>query len=121
MNQIALKLPGFNTQTGFTTVNSIGGSGGAFHLTDSSSLGEVLSGTLEVVFYIAGFLLFFWMLWGVFKYLLAEGDKEHLVKARNHLRWALVGFIVVILAFLLSQYAQKIIPQVQVPLTNLTK
>ena len=117
MHKLALTLPGFNTGTGNTTITSPSGFGtGAFALTN---LGTVISGILEIVLFIAAFLLFFWLLWGVFRYLTAEGQKESLLKARNHMRWALVGFVVIILAFVLAQYAFKIIPQQQITPTPL--
>lgn len=75
-----------------------------------ADLGDLASGLLEIAIFIAGFLLALWLTWGVFKYLTAEGNKEELVKARNHMRWALVGFIVVLLAYSASRYVQNIIP-----------
>lgn len=78
--------------------------------TQFTDLGSVVSGFLEIALFVAGFLFALWLTWGVFKYLTAEGNKEDLVKARNHMRWALVGFIVVLLAFSISRYIQNIIP-----------
>lgn len=77
-----------------------------------SSLGYVVTQFLEVVFVLAGFLMFIWFVWGVFRYMLAQGKKDDLGKAKDHMRWAIVGFILFMLAFFLGRFAQNLFPQV---------
>lgn len=115
MMKLALNLPGFNDTAGNTTITPP--SNFNSNLVD---LGTTVSGLLNVVFYVVTFLLFFWFLWGVFEYLFAEGQKEALYKARNRIRWALIGFILVILAFAISKYAGELVPQQNVNVTNVT-
>lgn len=74
------------------------------------SLGSIISEFMIVVMYIAGFLSFIWFAWGVFEYIFAGGGKEGLGKARKRMTWAIVGFIIFVLSFALSQYVQTIFP-----------
>lgn len=86
----------------------------------SASFGTIVSGFLRVVFFIAGFLMLFWLSWAVFQYIFASGDKEKLAKARARITWAIVGFLITVIAFALSEYAQQIFPLQNVPLTEVT-
>ncbi len=76
----------------------------------TGKLGEVLSAASTVVFYIVLFLAFYWLVWGAFQYLFAGGNKENLAKARARITWALVGLVIVILAYLVTQWAAGIFP-----------
>lgn len=76
----------------------------------TGKLGEVLSAASVVIFYIVVFLTFYWLVWGAFQYLFAGGNKENLAKARARITWALVGLIIVILAYLVTQWAASIFP-----------
>lgn len=106
----SITLPGFNTTSGVTVINSPSDK--------FTTLGGFLSGSMEVVFYAVGFLMAGYLAWGVFRYITAEGQKESLFKARNHMRWAFVGFIVVMLAFVVAKYFQEVIPQQTITITN---
>ena len=77
----------------------------------NSSFGDILSQGIQVAYYIAAFLVLFWFSWGAFQYIFAGGNKEGLQKAKSRMTWAIVGFIILILAFALSQFAEGIFPQ----------
>ncbi len=96
MIKLALQVPG-----GFDQINSP-----ANAFPTGSTLGVVVSGFLNVAFYIAGFLMFFWLVWGIFQYIFAGGSKEGLASARKRIQWAIIGFVIVVLSFAVSQYAQ---------------
>lgn len=87
-----------------------------------NNLGQVLSGVFNVIFYLAFFLMFFWMAWGVFQYIFAGGEKDKLGKARSRITWAIVGFILIAIAFVLKDYLEGIFPQ-SLPggVTNITR
>lgn len=83
-----------------------------------SSLGDVISGALNVTFMVATFLAFIWLAWGAFHYIFAGGDKEQLKKARDRITWAIVGLIITALSFALAQFIEQILqPQQQSPLS----
>lgn len=80
--------------------------------TKFNSLGGVLSETYQVVFYIATFTAFAWLVWGVFEYIFAGGDKNGIASARKRITWAIIGLIFVLLAFLIAQWgAQVVLPK----------
>ncbi len=116
MNKLlSLKIPG-NDQyipgpPGFKFANS----------DSQTSLGFVLSSFLNIVFLIAGFLMFYWLAWGVMQYIFAGGNKDALAKARARITWAITGFIILVISFAVSQYAQTLLPvRENQPVTNLT-
>lgn len=76
----------------------------------NANLGAVLSGLLNIAFYIAVFLAFYWLVWASFQYIFAQGRKEPLEKARERIRWAIIGLVVVFSAFLIARYAAEFFP-----------
>jgi ABC-type uncharacterized transport system permease subunit len=93
MREIAIKLPG-----GYGVANPPG-----FKFYNSDA-GAVISSAIELVIYISAFLMFFWLIWGVFQYIFAGGDKEQLARARKRITWAIIGFFIVLLAFTISRF-----------------
>lgn len=73
------------------------------------TLGDFVSGLFNIAFYLAAFLAFFWLVWGAFQYIYAGGDKEKLARAKARVTWAIVGLILVALAFLVAQFAAEIL------------
>lgn len=115
---LALEFPGFSP--GNNRID-YGANPGTFDL-NRIGLGELVSMFLNIGFFIAGFLLLAWFGWGVFQYIFAGGNKENLAKARARIQWAIIGFLIVVISFAVSQYVQKIIPfrenQKLTPVTN---
>jgi len=70
MNKVALTLPGGNTIPAPSGLNP-----------EFVDLASFLSPLLNIVFYIAVFLAFYFLVWGAFQYILAGGKKEELAKA----------------------------------------
>ena len=97
--KIALTLPGGNI---IAPPNQLG--------TQYKDLASFITPLLNVAFYIAAFLAFYWLIWGAFQYILAGGKKEDLAKARARITWALIGLIVIFAAFLIAKYASEIFP-----------
>lgn len=104
MNKLALNLPGGNTvpETGLQVGPNYG--------IQEASLGGVISGFLNLAFYIALVLVFIWFVWGAYEYIVSEGKKEALGSARERMKWALVGFIILVAAFLVGNWAPSIFP-----------
>lgn len=75
-----------------------------------TGLGGFLSGLLNIAFYVAMFLAFYYLIWGAFQYIVASGKKDELQKARQRINWALVGLIVVFLAYFIAKFASEIFP-----------
>lgn len=103
MNELAIKLPGGNEvpmPSGLKTP-----SGGTF-----TDLASFISPLLNIVFFIVTFWAFYYLVWGAFQYILAGGKKEELAKARSRISWALIGLIIIFLAFLVARFASEIFP-----------
>lgn len=73
------------------------------------NLGDFLSGILNIVFYVAIFLAFYFLVWGALSYIMAQGQKENLAKARARITWAIMGLIVTLLAFFIAKYVSEIL------------
>ena len=73
-------------------------------------LASVLSGLLNIAIFIAAFLTFYFLIWGAWAYIFAHGEKENLAKAREKIKWALIGLLVTIMAYTIATYAGEIFP-----------
>lgn len=86
------------------------------------TLGEFISRLFMVILFLASALMFYWIVWGIFHYLFSGGDKEGLSKAQKRITWAIVGFIIIVISFALSQYIQTIfVPKLPGGVTPITK
>ncbi|MBI4036545.1 hypothetical protein HY386_01530 [Candidatus Daviesbacteria bacterium] len=103
MKTLSLQLPGGQTITSPQT--------------KFSDLGSFISGLYEIVFYLAIFLAFFWLVWGAFQYIVAGGNKENLAKASARITWAIVGLLLVAVAFLIAQFVGQVLqPKISTPI-----
>ncbi|MBI2039676.1 hypothetical protein HYT18_01260 [Candidatus Microgenomates bacterium] len=76
----------------------------------NANLGAVLSGLLNITFFIAVFMTFYWLVWGSFQYILAQGEKEKLARARERIKWAIIGLLVVLMSYSFARFASEIFP-----------
>ena len=97
MKYLTLNLPGGNTVSPPADLNQ-----------NFQNLGSLISPLLNIFFYVAAFLAFFWLVWGAFAYIMAQGQKENLAKARNRLTWAIMGLMVVLLAYFIARFVGEI-------------
>lgn len=109
MKLLALTLPGGATISSPPGFNA-----------NLTSLGGLLSGVFNLVLFAAGFLMLFWMAWGIFEYIFAGGNKEGLTKGRNRITYAIVGFVLVVLAFAIQQFITSIVPTQPIQVTPIT-
>lgn len=85
--------------------------------TQFTSAGGLLSSLFNVVILLSTVLAFFWLIWGAFHYIFAGGDKEQLTKARARITWAIVGLLIVAIAYAIAQLAGQILqPQGGLPI-----
>lgn len=103
IHQLALTLPGGNVVTGPDVLKTKG----------FVDLGSFITPLLNIVFYLAAFFAFYWLIWGAFQYLTAKGEKEGLAKARAKITWALIGLMVVFMAFFIARFASEIFPPIR--------
>lgn len=99
---LALQLPGFSPSALASPVPGL--------KPDFTDLASLLSPLLNIAFYIATFLTFYFLVWGAFHYLMAQGKKEELQKATARITWALIGLAVILMAYLIAKFASEIFP-----------
>lgn len=75
-----------------------------FGFGDITSLGEGTSKLIAPIFSIAVVLVILYFLFGAFKYLRSRGEKEELEAAKQMIYHAIIGFIILMLAFLVLQF-----------------
>ena len=97
MNKIALKLPGPG--------NDI--SPPPDLKKDFVDLASLLTPLLNIIFFLAVFVTFYFLVWAAFSYVIARGQKENLAKARARITWAIIGLMVVLLAFFIAKFVSE--------------
>lgn len=97
--KLALVLPGFQRIEGPVGLK-----------TEFVDLGSLISPLLNIAFYAAILLAFYFLIWGAFQYIMAQGKKEELAKARARITWALVGLFVVLMAYFIAGFVSQIFP-----------
>lgn len=75
----------------------------------NATLGAVVSDALVLVYFLATFLAFFFLIWGAFQYMVSQGDKDKLAHARSRMIYAIVGLLIILAAFMASQYLAEIL------------
>lgn len=109
MKYLSLKLPGSDVNIPVPPGFKYSG--------ESANFGAVLSDFLTIVFYIAMFLAFFWLVWGAFQYMVAGGNKQSLASARSRITWALIGLILVAIAYSITLFVGDVLkPKEGIPL-----
>ena len=99
MKKLALTIPGFSPVPTPSNLNP-----------SIVDVGSFLSILLNIALYIAAFMAFYWLVWAAFEYILAQGRKEQLNKAKERIRWALIGLVVVFAAYFIARYITEIFP-----------
>lgn len=111
MNKLALNIPGFDQVLSPTDVSKN---------PSVTDLPTLISGLLDIAFFIAGFLMAFQVFNGAFRYLTAGDNKEEVAKARSRITWGIIGFLFVVISFAIAQYIEGIIPKQDVNLKQIT-
>ncbi len=76
-----------------------------FQVTD---VGTIISGAIGAAFILAGLLVFAYMVWGGLQWITAGGDKASLESARGRITNAIIGMVIIAIAFavvMLLQFA----------------
>lgn len=78
--------------------------GSKFGFGDIKSLGQATSRLVTPVFSVAAGLVVLYFVFGVYDYISSGGDKEGVEKARKKITQSIVGFIILMFAFLTLQF-----------------
>ncbi len=80
-----------------------------FKYNGAQKFGTIFSDAYQLIFLIATFTAFIWLVWGVFEYIFAGGDKNGIASARKRISWAIFGLIFVLLSYLIAQWAGQVL------------
>lgn len=75
---------------------------------DTSTIGEIVTAALNYIYAFAGIGLLIYLIVAGFAYLTSAGDSKKLEVAKGKLTTALIGFIIVITAFWVTQIANYV-------------
>ena len=73
------------------------------------TIGSILSRALDYVFPLAGFILLIMLIIGGFQLLTSAGNPETVQAGKNKLVSALIGFVIIFVAFWLMQIIQVVL------------
>ncbi|GEM_PF-1392997 len=69
-----------------------------------TSLGQATNLLVTPIFSLAAAAVVIYFLFGAFKYLVSRGNKEEVAAAKDMLTHSIIGFVVLMFAFLILQY-----------------
>ncbi len=69
----------------------------------STTLGQIISAAVPWIFTIAGMLLLVYLIFGGLQLMLSQGEPKAAQAAKSHITNALVGFIIIFIAFWVVQ------------------
>ena len=72
------------------------------------TIGEIISKIIPYIYVLAGLVLFGMLLMGGFSYLTSAGDPEKMKAAQGKITHAVVGFLIIFLAYWLAQLLETI-------------
>lgn len=75
---------------------------------NNTNIGTIISKLLPYIFTIAGMLLLIYLIFGGFQLMLSRGDPKAAQSAKSHITNALIGFIIVFIAFWVVQIFGRI-------------
>ncbi|MBU3935484.1 pilin, partial [Patescibacteria group bacterium] len=72
------------------------------------TIGEIISKIIPYIYVLAGLVLFMMLVMGGFSYLTSAGDPDKMKAAQGKITHALVGFLIIFLAYWLAQLLEII-------------
>jgi len=94
---LTYKLPEYSSIKGFENFNFA-----------NKTLGDIISKLLTYIFPLAGIILFAFLILGGFELLTSGGNPEKAKKAQGRITSALVGFLIIFLAYWITQILEVI-------------
>jgi hypothetical protein len=76
--------------------------------TASASVSSFLSQIVALIYAVATVVFFFMIIFGAFQWMTSGGDKEAAGKARSRITYAVIGFVLLALAFVIASVVSSI-------------
>lgn len=92
----------------FDELNKAIGLGKTGPLQGNLTLGGIVSSILPYLFVISGLILLFYLIWGGFSLMLSKGDPKAVESAKARITNAVIGFVIIFIAYWLVQFVGKI-------------
>lgn len=73
------------------------------------SLGDIINMAISYLFPLAGIILFIFIVLGGFELLTSAGDPKKVESARNKITYAVIGFVLLIVAYWLTKIVNQIL------------
>ena len=73
-----------------------------------TNLASIINEALKYIFPFAGLILFFILIAGGFQFLTAAGNEESIKKASQKITYAIIGFVVIFVAFWLIKLLETV-------------
>lgn len=93
----------------FDKLNEAIGLGTKGPLQGNLTLGGIVSAVLPYLFAGAGLLLLFYLIWGGFSLMLSRGDPKAVESAKGRITNAIIGFVIIFVAYWLVQFLGQIL------------
>ncbi len=93
----------------FLELHKIGFKFTGYRLTEGRNLGAVISALLPYLFTGAGLLLLLYLIFGGLQLMLSRGDPKAVESAKGKITGALIGFVIVFVAYWLVQIIASIL------------
>lgn len=65
----------------------------------ADKLGSLVGSLLQLIFVLAALVALFYLIFGGFRWLVSQGDKQQVATARDHIVAAIVGLVIIFLAY----------------------
>ncbi len=75
----------------------------------TSGLPEIISGVMNIVFFLSFIITLFFLVWGGLKWVLAQGEKEGITKAREQVTNSLIGLVVILASYVLLNVVLRLV------------
>jgi uncharacterized membrane protein len=95
MKYLALTIPGNGGDINITAPAQGIQSGGPI------TLDKIIGVGLELAVFVAVIVCLFMLIWAGFDWLLSEGDKQKVAKARQRLVFSIIGLVVIFMSFMI--------------------
>mgnify|MGYP001603397046 FL=1 len=93
----------------FDRLNDAIGLGKTGPLQNNLTLGGIVGAFLPYIFGIAGLILLFYLIWGGFSLMLSKGDQKAVEAAKGRITTAIIGFVIIFIAYWLVQLLGRIL------------
>ncbi len=72
-------------------------------------IGTIVNKLVPYIFAVAGILLLLYLIYGGYKYMLSRGDPKTIESAKSTITTALIGFVIIFVAFWIVQIVGRVL------------